>query len=85
LKLPREEKPALDNISGKRGVYLKTIYKGYYLSVLQICMKGKEARFLVSGSLVLFGLTAVTFSFQYCAKASRYSGGLAPIAGESLI
>jgi hypothetical protein len=48
-------------------------------------MKGREAGFLASGGLVLFGLTAVTFSFQYYAKASRCSGVLAPITGESLI
>jgi len=47
--------------------------------------EGQEAGFLASGGLVLFELTAVTFSFQYCAKASRCSGVLAPIVGESLI
>jgi hypothetical protein len=48
-------------------------------------MKGKEAGFLASGGLVLFGLKAVTFSFQYCAIASRCSGVLALMVGESLI
>jgi hypothetical protein len=96
LKLPREEKPALDNISGlvfsqapsrdTRGVHLKAIHEGCHLFIgIADMNEGQRSRVPGIWWPRTVWINGRNFLIPVLRKASRCSGVRAPMAGESLI